>query len=251
MWHVFGRDVTKVLHAPFEPRHYRAVANIARTFPQPFTTVARYLTNRGTYPWTVDLTTPIGRVPVTMYSSHDLLTVNEVFARNDYGDGEDIEIVVDFGSNIGISALYFLTRRTTSRVYCFEPDPRNADRLRHGLSGFEDRYTLSVAAVAVEGGRASFMREETGRYGHLLQVGNGPDTNLLQVDVLAAATALNEVIGREGRIDLLKIDTEGNEEAIVAAIPQETMAKIGHVYFENNARVFHQLGRAAAPKQLS
>lgn len=239
MTHVFGRDVAKILHAPFERRHYRAAVNIAYVFPRPLTTVARYLTNRGTYPWTVNLTTPIGHVPVTMYTSHDLLTVNEIFARKDYGDGVDVEIVVDFGSNIGISALYFLTRRTTSRVYCFEPDPRNADRLRHNLAGFEDRYVLSEAAVAVEGGRATFMREDTGRYGHLLNVGDEQNTNPLEVDVVAAVDALDEVIDREGRIDLLKIDTEGNEEAIVAVIPPNTMVKICHVYYEHNARVLH------------
>lgn len=242
MWHVLGRDVTKILHAPFEPRHYRAAVKIAHIFPQPLTTVARYLSNRGTYPWTVDLTTPIGNVPVTMYTSHDLLTVNEVFARQDYGDGVGIEIVVDFGSNIGISALFFLTRRTTSRVYCFEPDPRNTDRLRRNLSGFEDRYVLFEAAVAAEGGRATFMREDTGRYGHLLNVGSRPNTEPLEVDVIAAVAALDEVIDREGRIDLLKIDTEGNEKAIVAAIPDNTMARIAHVYYEHNARVFHLPG---------
>jgi FkbM family methyltransferase len=239
MKHVLGRDVSKILRAPFERRHYRAAMNISHVFPQPLTTVARYLTNRGIYPWTVNLKTPIGHVPVTMYTSHDLLTVNEIFARQDYGDGAGINIVVDFGSNIGISALFFLTRRTTSRVYCFEPDPRNADRLRHNLSGFEDRYVIAEAAVAVEGGRATFMREDTGRYGHLLNVGDGPDTNPLEVDVIAAVAALDEVIEREGSVDLLKIDTEGNEEAIVAAIPHDTMARIRHVYYEHNARVFH------------
>jgi FkbM family methyltransferase len=231
---VLGRDASRLALAPFQLRHYRAAVNIIRTFPQPLTTLARYLTNRGTYPWTIELRTPIGRCPVTMYSSHDLLTVNEIFARQDYGDGDGVVVVVDFGANIGISALYFLTRRTTSRVHCFEPDPRNADRLRQNLTGFEDRYVLSEAAVAVVGGRATFMREETGRYGHLIQAGDRPNTTPLEVEVMAAVAVLDEVIDQEGHIDLLKIDTEGNEDAIVAAIPHGTMARIGHVYFENN-----------------
>lgn len=55
----------------------------------------------------------------------------------------------------------------------------------------------------------------------------------LEGDVIVAVAALDEGIYREGRIDLLKIDTEHNEQSIVMAIPDNTMAKIDHVYCEN------------------
>ncbi len=42
----------------------------------------------------------------------------------------DISVVVDFGSNIGISALYFLTRNQDIKVYLFEPVPQNILRLK-------------------------------------------------------------------------------------------------------------------------
>ena len=54
--------------------------------------------------------TPAGVVAPTLHSSHDMFTVNEVFCREDYACGPGIRTVVDVGSNIGISALYFLTR---------------------------------------------------------------------------------------------------------------------------------------------
>jgi FkbM family methyltransferase len=80
-------------------------------------------------------------------------------------------VVVDVGSNIGLSALYFLTR--PSRPYCFlyEPDPRNTARLRDNVARFADRWELAEAAVAARPGRVRFATEPTGRYG---RVGGDP-----------------------------------------------------------------------------
>ena len=47
-------------------------------------------------------------------------------------------MAVDFGSNIGISALYFLTRNPSVQVYLFEPVPSNIERLRENLKGYEN-----------------------------------------------------------------------------------------------------------------
>ena len=69
-------------------------------------------------------------------------TVNEVFCRQDYGADASIRAVVDVGSNIGISALYFLTRSPDCRAWLYEPVPRNVERLRGNLAGYEDRYAL-------------------------------------------------------------------------------------------------------------
>jgi hypothetical protein len=84
----------------------------------------RYLTARGEYPYVCRVRTPSGTIAPTLYSSHDILTVNEIFCRGDYRYGPDLRVAVDVGANIGISALYFLTRNSGARVYAFEPDPR-------------------------------------------------------------------------------------------------------------------------------
>ncbi len=137
------RDVLRIAMAPLLPRHWAALARMFTTYQQPGAALRRYLGNTGAYQWQPVLRTPLGDVRPALSNYHDLLTVNEVFCRRDYGSGKGVEVVVDIGANIGLAALFFLTRNSSSRAYCFEPDPANAAALRSTLTGYEDRYTLS------------------------------------------------------------------------------------------------------------
>src|SRR5262245_917624 len=97
----------------------------------------RYLSGRGDYPWRCAVRTPLGVVAPRTYSHHDVVTVTEVFCRHDYESPDDVRVVVDVGSNIGISALYFLTRNPHVRCHLYEPVGRNVARLRENLAGHE------------------------------------------------------------------------------------------------------------------
>ena len=127
-----------------------------RTYPELVDSSRRFLTGAGDYPHDCRVRTPLGIVAPTLSSQHDMSTVNEVFCRRDYDAPRDLKVAVDVGSNIGISALYFLTRNPGARVYAFEPDPKNIERLRHNLRDFEDRYELDESAVALSNGTARF-----------------------------------------------------------------------------------------------
>jgi FkbM family methyltransferase len=227
-----GRPSARLVAAPFRRDHYRAVAGIYRTFEQPGQALRRYVLDDGAYPWAPTLRTPLGARQVTLYSSHDLRTVNEVFCRRDYGDGGS-KVVVDLGANIGISALFFLTRRVDATVYCYEPDPRNATRLRSNLERFANRYCLTEAAVSVSSGRAAFVQEQTGRYSGLAEFSTRTGIEI-EVECREIGKVLGEVLAIEDHIDLLKIDTEGNEAELVAAIPAEQLTLIREIYWETN-----------------
>jgi FkbM family methyltransferase len=138
---------------------------------------------------------------------------------------------VDIGSNIGISALFFLTRNDHSRCHLYEPVPENVKRLRDNLAGFEDRYDLHEAAVADRAGRVEFGVEPTGRYGG---IGINYERSI-EVDCLEINRVLEDVLEREGEIDLLKLDIEGMELLTVRAIRPELLRRIGIVYFECEA----------------
>ena len=122
------RDVRRILAAPVDLRHWRALRRMFSVYEQPGRALIRYLTNAGGYPWQPGLRTPSGVVRPVLTSYHDLLTVNEVFCRQDYGDGEGVDTVVDIGANVGLAALFFLTRSPGVRVWCCEPDPANLER---------------------------------------------------------------------------------------------------------------------------
>jgi FkbM family methyltransferase len=224
MRRVLDRTPRALLLAPWQPRHWRAIRRALRDIHPAIPFLARYISQRGRYPWTVQVGTPLGRVPVTMQSRHDLLTVNEVFCRRDYGTPEG-SVIVDIGANIGISALYFLTRNPACHVWCYEPNPRNVERLRQNLAPYLDRVTITQAAVGPERGRMGFLVEPTGRYGRLAD-GDG-DAAGEQVDVVTVSDVL-DVVGRG--IDFVKVDTEGTEPQLVAQLT----GKVAAIAWENN-----------------
>jgi FkbM family methyltransferase len=199
---------------------------ILGTFDAPLAALVRYLSNRGDYPWHAILRTPIGPVLVILQDRHDLLTVNEIFCRRDYGPGLH-GTVVDIGANVGFASLFFLTRTRDARVWAYEPDPANALRLRGVLSGHEDRYTLIEAAVtAVEMPSVRFV--PAGRYGHLASV----DEPGIDVPAISIAQALRDVVRDAGAIDLVKIDTEGTDEELATAVPLQLPVK--EIRYEDN-----------------
>jgi FkbM family methyltransferase len=213
---VADRAIGRIATAPFEIRHWRALLGILRTFDSPAAAFLRYISNRGVYPWRVLLRTPMGPVLVTLWDRHDLLTVNEVFCRLDYGSGA-ARTVVDIGGNRGFASLFFLTRDPQTRVWIYEPDAANVARLRETLSGFEGRYRLVEAAVtAREISHVRFVPQ--GRYGHIAR-SNEPG---VQVPAVPIKRVVRDVARDVGSIDLLKIDTEGTERELVAAVAHDS-----------------------------
>ncbi|HYQ43213.1 MAG TPA: FkbM family methyltransferase [Polyangiaceae bacterium] len=203
---------------------------MASTYDHPLEMLQRYLTGSGRYPFTARVKTPTGLLRIPLYSHHDLLTVNEIFCRKDYQAPEPVKRVVDFGSNIGISALYFLSNDPSARVHLFEPVPANVQRLRQTLQGYEARYHLHPVAIGVEDGEVEFGLEPTGRYGGIGQA----TTQSIRVPCCHVNTALAEIFQDPffDQIDVLKIDIEGFEAKVVRAIAPEHLARIRNILAE-------------------
>jgi FkbM family methyltransferase len=228
---ILDRDLTWVIKAPLERRHWRALgALLTKVQPGP-ETLRRYLTQQGGYPWELKVKTPAGTVPIRLYSRHDLLTLNEIFCRLDYGT-EAPALVVDVGANIGLAALFWLTRRPDCRVWCYEPNPENVPRLRQTLNHFEGRYELVEAAIGPVATRARFTFDDSGRYGRLSdELDMGAE---VEVPVLGLRDEIARVERHEGRaIELVKLDTEGSEPELLASLP----AGAPPVLWEDNGRV--------------
>ncbi len=223
-----GRPLDVWMRELAAPRNYRALVRMARLTPRPLENAKRYLLGRGAYPYRARVRTPVGAASPELYSFHDMMTFNEVFLREDYRCSSAARVVVDIGSNIGISALYFLTRNPFLRCWLYEPVPANVTRLRHNLAGYEDRYEVSEVAVADGSGDVDFGFEPTGRYG-----GIGVKTaSVMTVPCVDINTILARVLDQTGSIDVLKIDTEGLESSTVQAIEPRHLDAIETIYFE-------------------
>jgi FkbM family methyltransferase len=228
-----GRSSRLVLRSAVEPRHYKALALMAMRYPRPREMAWRYLLGRGEYPARCAVRTPSGIVAPTVYTHHDVFTVHEIFGREDYRADGDVRVVVDIGSNIGISALYFMTRNSVSRCYLYEPVPRNVERLQLNLAGFESRYELAQVAVAARAASVDFTVEPSGRYGGI----GVPGDRQIKVTCRAIRDVLDEVLAKEKAIDIVKIDTEGAELTTVAAIRRDQLERIGTLYFETRTPI--------------
>lgn len=223
-----NRGFKQVWDVLFGWQHYRALLNMARRYPNFVGNLRRYLSGSGDYPYDIKVRTPRGTVTPRLFNHADLLSVNEIFCRIDYPAGSEVETVVDVGSNIGMSALYFLTRNKQCRCYCFEPDPKNIDKLNQNLQQYVARYFVHEKAVSNERGQLEFGVEETGRYG-----GIGLDLDeTINVECLEINAVLRDVLSKEETIDILKLDTEGVEIQTVEAIDIENLSRIRCIYLE-------------------
>lgn len=223
-----GRSITRVLSAATRRGPYSAAANMVRGIEQPYKWLPRYVFGGGSYPTSVTVRTLSGPRSVRMWSHHDLLTVNEIFFRKDYAVEGSEKVIVDFGSNVGISAVYFLTSCPAARVRLFEPVDFNIARLREQLAGFEDRYQLAEFAVGVEDGMVTFGVEESGRYGGI----GKPVGRDITVRCRNASSVLSEILSETGHIDILKIDIEGMEQPVLESLGPEITERIGTIYAE-------------------
>lgn len=222
-----GRSINQILGGLSQKRHYHALWKSFTIYQHPLDGLLRYLFSSGEYPIHFSLKTPIGTISPCLYTPHDMLTVNEIFCREDYNVTNNINIVVDFGSNIGISALYFLTRSDNVNCYLFEPLPENLKKLKKNIAPYENRCHLTEVAVGLNDEDVEFGYEDTGRYG-----GIGKPGQTLTVPCRNAAAILRDLVNKHGEIDVLKVDIETLEKEIVASIPFEIANQIKLILVE-------------------
>ncbi|GIS85348.1 MAG: hypothetical protein CM1200mP16_16480 [Nitrospina sp.] len=121
----------------------------------------------------------------------------------------------------------FFTRNNSSKVYLFEPLPKNISRLKANLEGFENRYELKSVAVGLENGMPILDMKPQEIW--WLQ-SDLPKT--IQVEVLMAEEVISEILDKEGHIDILKIDVEGLEAAIIKSLSFNSLKNIDRIYAE-------------------
>lgn len=237
--YILGRSLRQWKRGLLNRVSYVAFIRSFIVYKNPIGGLYRYITKKGSYPYTIQINTPIGVIKPTLYSLHDMITVNEIFCRQDYVANSTVQTVIDIGANIGLSALYFLTRNTTSYCYCYEPNPNNIKLLEHNLRDFSARYTVIKKAVFTRGGRFNFGIDPSGRYGGLgHQIGTcvgGQDNKINQlilVEGIGINNVLSSILKLHKTISLLKIDTEGAEVPTIKTIRPALLMHIKQITFE-------------------
>jgi FkbM family methyltransferase len=230
------RTILDVIKTLLTGKAYLALLRILTNFTNPISVLVRYCFGTGGYPYVIRMETPIGIRQVNMSSFHDVRSLVGCFGKEDYFADKDISCAVDFGANIGMSGLYFLTRNARVRTYLFEPLPENVERLVANLRGLEARYEIQKTAIALRDGSATFLCEPTGRYGGIegtIDDHEGvPRPYSITVKTREANAVLDEILAREGYIDILKLNIEGMEVPVLKSLRPDILDRIGHICAE-------------------
>jgi FkbM family methyltransferase len=178
----------------------------ARTVRQSAAFVARELARgNGSFAYTVRGGTA---TVLVRHGTGDPVTLGEVFHDRDYEPPPEMpelrpHLIVDLGANVGYFGAFALERWPGASVLAYEPDPENAVIHAHAmaLNDFAGRWQLRQAAAAASHGEFRFRAS-----GDALS--HASDEGELMVPA-------EDVLPLVARADLLKVDIEGGEWAIL------------------------------------
>jgi FkbM family methyltransferase len=155
-----------------------------------------------------------GRRVAIRHSRAAVVILGEVFNRHCYQPSADIEellaqapTILDLGGNIGLFGLFAASRWPEAQIVAFEPDPENAalHEMTIDANGLASRWQLVQAAASNSDGRISFVAGLNATSHVADGTSNEPTIEVPVQDVLP----------RIAQVDLLKMDIEGGEWAIL------------------------------------
>jgi FkbM family methyltransferase len=164
-----------------------------------------------------------GRVVLSDYSHIHLLEL--IFVERNYELDATPRVIVDLGSNIGLSVCFYASRYPGARILAVEPDPAAFELLRRNAGGLA---SLRHAAVGDREGVATFWSAPGAVASSLHQ------THAAQVPVEVPVHTLAWLLDDAGieRVDLLKLVVEGSEfEALRSIDLARVDAIVGEIVF--------------------
>ena len=195
------------------PSNIRSLYRAFYIFVNPFTFILYLI--YPFFPCYICLRTPIGIAKIFLRNRQSARTLYSIFIREDYIVDKSRRQILDLGSNIGISAVYFLTRNSKNRIYCIEPDPGNKPFLEKNLIHFKNRVGLEYKAISIKNNKSlEFNLSKDGKYSSFIPIGKKL-LDKIKVETLTLNQALiNSNFTNDVPITI-KIDIEGIEKEVI------------------------------------
>jgi FkbM family methyltransferase len=118
-------------------------------------------------------------------------------------------LIIDCGSNIGLSLIYFCKNYPRARIISFEPDKNIFQTLKKNVSVFNFSNSIEFKNQAVWTENTSLRFFATGGMGGSVQTQSSESKEVMNVE----AVRLKELLTQ--KVDLLKIDIEGPEVMVI------------------------------------
>jgi len=128
---------------------------------------------------------------------------------------QPIRTIVDVGANVGFAATYFRCCFPQSRIFCFEPDPRAFGTLRL-TAEMLGNCTAVPYGLGNEDTKTRFYQGADSTALSSVYRNKFSTADAIDIDIRHAGHAM-EALGIDS-IDLLKVDTEGNELPILRSL---------------------------------
>ena len=116
-------------------------------------------------------------------------------------------VILDLGANVGAFARWASVRWPEATIYCYEPHPGNFAKLERTVKGLNANVHLRNQAVLNKADKMTLTAGQFNCGEHSLCAEPGSGRPSVEVEVIDAATL--------PKADILKIDTEGAELAIL------------------------------------
>ncbi len=133
-------------------------------------------------------------------------------------------LIIDCGSHIGLSVIYFKKLFPSANIIAFEPDKRNFGLLSKNIEFFSlKNVELRNEAVWINNTPLSFASD--GNMGSKIE----DLSSIKENATVVTATRLRDIIA--GKIDFLKMDIEGAEYEVLKDI-EDKLHLIDHLFLE-------------------
>ena len=150
------------------------------------------------------------------FRHQDIYVIGEILHERAYRIQSQLQarpVIVDAGANIGMAALWLACRYSDAELHCFEPESRSFALLQHNLRQLP-RARCQFSALGAHTGTISLFVSATGSVHSTF--GSGTAAQVERVPCARLGDYLNE--NRIERVDLLKVDVEGSEMALLQGL---------------------------------
>ena len=161
--------------------------------------------------------------PYELLHSYKEIFQNEIYC---FTTNTKIPVIIDCGSNIGLSVLYFKKIYPEAKVIAFEPDPGNFALLKQNVEMNQfAKVELNKAAVWIYDGEISFASKGS-EASHISPNGDKEKVS---------AISLKKILDQYPEIDFLKIDIEGAEDYVIEDI-KLSLDKVKNLFLEYHGK---------------
>ena len=137
-------------------------------------------------------------------------------------------LIIDCGSNIGLSIIYFKRLYPEAKVIGFEPDKDIFKKLQHNVAQFNlSKLELHQKAVWVN--NEPLLFQQNGSLGG--HITSNASSNTIKVETIRLRDLLNQ------KVDFLKIDIEGPEYDIIKDC-EDLLSNVDNLFIEYHS--FHE-----------